>query len=172
MVLMEKYFFCGGEADGALTARFLPAIKNKIGEYKICVDQGFIRSGEAYGTLVGPVTKRAARCLHQDIREYLLRISNVHMSLRQASEWVPRWKKRLKSDDFQRRLVIEAIILIHNYRMELVGFNQINTMFDSAYVHIHNLEGYDRIAQYNFRPDEYNSNDNDNGNSDGSDEEM
>jgi hypothetical protein len=51
-------------ADGALSARFLHTIKNKIGEYKICVDQGFPRSGEAYGTLVGPVTKRAARRLH------------------------------------------------------------------------------------------------------------
>ena len=86
----------------------------------------------------------------------------------------PRWKKRLPSDHFQRRLVIEAIILIHNYCTELVGFNQINTVFDSEYVRIHNLEleGYDRIAQYYFRPGEYNSDDNDDGNRDGSDEEM
>ena len=110
---------------------------------------------------MGPVTKRAARRLHQDVREYLLRISNVHMSLRQASEWVPRWKKRLKSDHFQRRLVIEAIVLIHNYHMELVG-----------YVRIHILEGYDRITQYYFKAGEYNSDDNDNGKSNGSDEEM
>ncbi len=164
--------FPGSWADGALTVRFLPAIKNKIGEYKICVNQGFPRSREAYGMLVGPVTKRAARRLHRDVREYLLQISNVHTTLRQASKWVPRWKKRLKSDHFQRRLVIEGIILIHNYCTELVGFNQIKTVFDSEYVRIHNLEGYDRIAQYNFRPGEYNSNDNDNGNSDGSDEEM
>ena len=161
-----------------MTARFLHAIKKKIGEYKICVDQGFPRSGDAYGTLVGPITKRAARRLHRDVREYLLRISNVHTSLRQASEWgmrglqgtFPRWKKRLPSDHFQRRLVIEAIVLIHNYRTELVGFNQINTVFDSEYVRIQNLEGYDRIAQYYFRPDEYNSDDD--VNSDGSDEDI
>jgi len=84
----------------------------------------------------------------------------------------PHWKKRLPSDHFQRRLVNEAIVLIHNYPTELVGFNQINTVFDSEYVHIHNLEGYDRITQYYFRPGEYNSDDNDDGNSDGSDEEM
>ena len=82
----------------------------------------------------------------------------------------PRWKKRLPSDHFQRRLVIEAIVLIHNYRTELVGFNQINTVFDSEYVRIQNLEGYDRIAQYYFRPDEYNSDDD--VNSDGSDEDI
>jgi hypothetical protein len=94
--------FPGSWADGALTARFLHALKNKIGEYKICVDQSFPRSGEAYGTLVGPVTKWAARRLHRGVREYLLRISNVHTSLRQASKWgmcglqgtFPHWKKR------------------------------------------------------------------------------
>ena len=46
-------------------------------------------------------------------------------------------------------------------------------MFDSEYVRIHNLEGYDRIAQYYFRPGEYNSDDdNDDGNGEGSDEEV
>jgi len=173
--------FPGSWADGVLTVRFLHALKNKIGEYKISVDQGFPRSREAYGMLVGPITKRAARRLHRDVREYLLRISNVHTLLHQASEWemrglqgtFPYWKKRLPSDHFQRRLVIEAIILIHNYRTELVGFNQIYTLFDSEYVRIQNLEGYDWIAQYYFRPGEYNSDDNDDNNSNGSrDEEM
>ncbi len=48
---------------------------------------GFPRSGDAYGTFVGPITKRAARQLHRDVRDYLLLISNVHTSLWQASEW-------------------------------------------------------------------------------------
>ena len=157
--------FPGSWADGALTARFFPALKRKIGDYKICVDQGFPRSGDAYGTLVGPVCRRAARRLHRDVRDYLLRISNAHTSLRQASEWgmrglqgtFPRWKKRLPSDHYQRRLIIEAIVLVHNYRTEMVGFNQINTVFDPEYVRIQNLNGYDRIAQYYFRPGNYNT---------------
>jgi hypothetical protein len=33
----------------------------------------------------------------------------------------PRWKKRLPGDHEQRRLVIEAIVLMHNYRTEMVG---------------------------------------------------
>ncbi len=74
----------------------------------------------------------------------------------------PRWKKCFPSNHFQRRLVIEAIILIHNYRTELVGFDQINTVFDAEYVRVQNLEGYDRIAHYYFRPGEYNSDDDDN----------
>ncbi len=101
--------FPGSWAVGSLTAHFLGHLKAKIRDYKICVDQGFPRSGDAYGTLVGPVTKRAMRCLHCGIRDYLFWISNVHTSLRQASEWgmrglqgtFPRCKKRLPSDSGQ-----------------------------------------------------------------------
>ena len=140
-------------------------MKKRIGNYKICVDQGFPRSGDAYGTFVGPVTRRAARRLHRDIRNYLLRISNVHTSLRQASEWgmrglqgtFPRCKKRLPSDDKLRRLVLDAIILVHNFRTDYVGYNQIKSVFDPEYARIENLEGYDRIAQYYFRPGDYDS---------------
>jgi hypothetical protein len=44
-------------ADGSLSARFLHYVKRKIRAYKICVDQGFPRSGDAHGTFVDPVTK-------------------------------------------------------------------------------------------------------------------
>jgi hypothetical protein len=47
-------------ADGVLTAWILASIRSQIGSYKICVDQGFPCSCDAYGILVGPVTKRAA----------------------------------------------------------------------------------------------------------------
>jgi len=99
---------------------------------------------------------------NQDVRDYLLLISNVHTSLRQASEWgmrglqgtFPRCKKRLPSDSTLRRLVIEAIVLVHNYRTEYIGYNQIQTVFDPEYVRCENLQGYDRISQYYFRPGE------------------
>jgi hypothetical protein len=106
---MVRYFllpliFLGVE-DGALTARFLAHIRTCIGLYKICVDQGFPRSGDAYGTLVGPLTKRAARRLHRNVQDYHLRIRNIYTSLRQASIWgmrglqgmFPRCKKQLPS---------------------------------------------------------------------------
>ncbi len=74
--------FPGSWADGSLTtACFLHKMKRKIGNYKICVDQGFHQSGAAYGTFVGPITKRAAQRLHREVRDYLLHISNVHTSL-------------------------------------------------------------------------------------------
>ena len=164
--------FPGSWADGTLTARFFHQMKSKMGDYKICVDQGFPRNGDALGTFVGPITKRAARRLHRSVRDYLLRISNVHTSLRQASEWgmrglqgtFPRVKKRLPSDSETRRLVIEAIVLLHNFRTEFVGYNQIKTVFDPEYARIENLQGYDRIAQYYFRPGDYDSDVDDDGN--------
>ncbi len=133
-----------------MTARFLAHIKTRIGSYKICVDQGFLRSGDVYGTLVGPVTKRAARRLHCNMQDYYLRVSNIHTLLCQASEWgmrglqgtFPRCKKRLPSNAKQRRLVIESIVLIHNYRSEYVGQSQITPVFDPEYVRINNLQGY------------------------------
>ena len=44
--------------------------------------------------------------------------------------------------------MVESIILIHNFRTEIVGSNQIITVFDPEYEHYINLEGYDRIRQY------------------------
>ncbi len=78
-----KVFFCGinfsgSWADGSLTAHFLHHLKSKIGLYKICIDQGFPCSGDAYGVLVGPITKRAARRLNRNICNYYLLISNIH----------------------------------------------------------------------------------------------
>ena len=69
----------------------------------------------------------------------------------------PRCKKRLPGDDKMRRLVIEAIVLVHNFRTDLVGYNQIKTVFEPEYARVENLEGYDRIAQYYFRPGDYDS---------------
>ena len=98
---------------------------------------------------------------------YLLNISNVHTSLRQASEWgmhglqgtLPHCKKRLPTDARWCRIVLENIVFIHNFHMEVVGFNQIKTVFDPEYECITTLQGYDRIVQYYFDANEYNSED-------------
>jgi hypothetical protein len=74
-------------ADRSLKACFMRHMKSKIRNFKLCIDQGFPQSGKVYGTLVGSITKRAAQCLHHDVHNYLLCISNVHTSLWQASEW-------------------------------------------------------------------------------------
>jgi hypothetical protein len=140
-------------------------MKRKIGNYKICVDKGFPQSGAAHGMFVGPITKRAVRGIHCEVHDYLLRISNVHMSPWQASEWgmrgmqgtFPRCKKCLPSDHALYRLVIEAIVLVHNFRTDCIGYNQVKTVFDLEYVWIENLWGCNQIAQSYFCPGDYDS---------------
>jgi hypothetical protein len=180
-VVFAAINFPGSWADGSLMACFMRHMKSKIGNFKIYVDQGFPQSGEAHGTLVGPITKRAARRLHRDVRKYLLRISNAHTSLWQASEeWgmcglqgtFPCCKKCSPSDPKLCRRAIKAIVFVHNFRTDYVGYSQIQTVFLPEYVRIENLQGYDRIAQYYFGPGDYNSNvDGDGSDSDGESDE-
>ena len=178
-----KVFFCainypGSWADGSVTARFFHHIKKRIGEYKICVDQGFPRSGEASGILVGPIPERSARRLVSSARDRLLKLSNVYTSLRQASEWgmrglqgsFPRCKKRLPTDNLLRRKILEAIIFIHNFRTEVVGLLQIKTVFDPEYERSITLKGYDRIAQYYLHPGDYVTDDDDDDDGDDDDD--
>ena len=73
----------------------------------------------------------------------------------------PRLKRRLPSDNNKWRLVLEAIVFIHNLRTHIVGKNQIKTVFDPEYERIHALEGYDRIRQYYFQPGEYDTDNDD-----------
>ena len=67
----------------------------------------------------------------------------------------PHIKKHLPTHCSQRRLVVESIILIHNFKTEIVGLNQIKTVFDPEYEQCINLEGYDRISQYYRRPEDF-----------------
>ncbi len=67
----------------------------------------------------------------------------------------PRIKKRLPTHCSQRRLVVESIILIHNFRTEIVGLNQIKTVFDPEYEQYINAQEYDRTRQYYLHPDDF-----------------
>lgn len=155
-VIMCALNFPGSSHDGSLCTNILPILREKIGVFKICVDQGFPRRGDALDILVGPVSKRSARSLSPLLRDYILRLSNVYVSLRQASEWgmrclqgsFPRIKRRLPSKKVKRKRIIESIILLHNYRTHFVGRNQIRAVFDPEYERVINITGYDRIARY------------------------
>ncbi len=128
-VFLSALNFPGSWNDGRLSTHFIEFIKQKIGRYKICVDQGFPRQGEAYGILVGPISRMAARGLHRDERDYLLKISNIHTSLRQAGKWgmcrlqgsFPRLMRRLPPGNSKRRLVLEAIVFVHNLQTDMLG---------------------------------------------------
>ena len=150
--------FVGSAHDGSLAANLLPTIRNRIGPFKICVDQGFPRTGDADGILVGPYSKRSAASLAPILREHLLRLSNSYVSLRQASEWgmrglqgsFPRFKRRLPSDRIKRRRIIQSIVHVHNFRTHVIGCNQINRVFDPEYETVIKLNGNDRISRYYY----------------------
>ena len=59
-----------------------------------------------------------------------------------------RLKSRLTSNKLKRKAIIVSIALLHNYRTEEVGLNQIATIFNPEYEQLINLENYDRIARY------------------------
>ncbi len=48
-------------------------------------------------------------------------------------------------------------MLVHNFRTDYVGYNQIRTLFEPEYVWIKNLQGYNQISQYYFHPGDYDS---------------
>ncbi len=97
--------------DGSITANILPYIRNSIGNYKMCVDQGSPRSGDAHLILVGLISKGQAKKLAPNLSPYLLQTSNIYTSLWQASEWgmqsfqgtFPRCKKRLPGNADKRK---------------------------------------------------------------------
>jgi hypothetical protein len=62
-VFLAAINFPGSWHDGSITANILPYIRERIGNYKMCVDQGFPRSGDASFILVGPISRRQARRL-------------------------------------------------------------------------------------------------------------
>ena len=66
----------------------------------------------------------------------------------------PRLKKRLPGNPVKQKLVIQSIVLVHNFRTEIVGLNQIRTVFDPEYERYISLYGYDRIRRYYFNEDD------------------
>jgi mannitol/fructose-specific phosphotransferase system IIA component (Ntr-type) len=66
-----------------------------------------------------------------------------------------RLKSRLTSDKEVRGVIILCIILLHNYRTEFVGLNQIATVFNEHYEQLIKLDNYDRIARYYDNDDNY-----------------
>ncbi len=44
---------------------------------------------------------------------------------------------------------------MHNFQTEIVGHNQISTVFAPEYERVINIHGYDRICQYYLQPGDY-----------------
>lgn len=148
--------FPGSWHDSNITYHFFSYIKRKIGDYRICVDQGFPRSGDALDIFVGPMKKKRIEKLSPILKDVMLDLAAAYVSLRQASEWgmrslqgtFPRLKKRLPTDKHTRLQIIHCSVLLHNFRTTRMGINQIATVFDEEYMRFQNLQNYDRIRNY------------------------
>jgi hypothetical protein len=60
-VFLAAINFSGSWYDGSITANILPYIHNNIGTYKMCVDQGFPRGGDAAYILIGPKSEASSK---------------------------------------------------------------------------------------------------------------
>ena len=146
----------GSWHDSQVAEGLVEIVIATIGAFCMCVDQGFPRSGELFEKFVGPISKKAKKQLNPLLRDLLMARSGLFTSLRQAAEWgmralqgsFSRLKARLSSDKKKRGMIVLSIILLHNFRTEYVGLNQIATVFNPEYEQYINLENYDRIRDY------------------------
>ena len=56
------------------------------------------------------------------------------------------------TDTEKQKQVLECIILVHNYWTQIVGHNQILTVFVPKYERVINIHSYDRIRKYYLQP--------------------
>lgn len=125
-------------------------------DYAFCVDSGFPRSGALEDRFVGPISRKRRRQLSDIVADAILERYQIYVSLRQASEWgmralqgtFSRLRSRLTSDSYKRHQTILAIILLNNFRTEVMGLNQIAAVFNPEYEQYIKLHTYDRIRRY------------------------
>lgn len=155
-IMYCAYNYPGSWHDSTVAQDLINIVVEKIGVYALCVDQGFPRSGDLHGRFVGPMSKKMKRNLSPELAEYLIPMHERYISLRQASEWgmralqgtFSRLKSRMTSCTKKRKKIIFSIILLHNFRTQYVGLNQIATVFNPHYDQYINLDTYDRIQRY------------------------
>lgn len=142
--------------DTQVAEKFIDIVVDTVGPYKICVDQGFPRSGRLFDKFVGPMSVKTRNNIAPVLRRLVMQRHNVYVSLRQSSEWGMRalqgsftgLRSRLTSESDKIFETIYAIVLLHNFRTQYVGLNQITTVFSAEYEQVINIDGYDRISRY------------------------
>lgn len=155
-VMYCAYNYPGSWHDATVAQDLVNVVIGHIGHYALCVDQGFPRTGHLHGRFVGPLSSRMKKKLSPQIADYLVPLHEKYISLRQASEWgmralqgsFSRLKSRLTSNHEKRKKIILSIVLLHNFRTDFVGLNQIAAVFNPHYEQYINLNTYDRIQRY------------------------
>lgn len=155
-IFYASYNFPGSWHDSQVVHSLARTVVEKIGDYALCVDQGFPRSDELFDKFVGPISKQTISKLSRIVKTQVIKRSHKITSLRQSAEWgmralqgsFVRLKSRLTSNSSKRKKILLSIFLLHNFRTHYVRINQISTVFNPHYERYINIEGYDRIARY------------------------
>lgn len=155
-IIYASYNFPGSWHDAQVSQQLMLEVREHLGTYALCVDQGFPRGSDMEGLFVGPMSRKRRRELSPIVADLLRKRHEAYVSLRQAAEWgmralqgsFSRLKSRMTSNSARRKRIIQCIILLHNYRVHYVGMNQIAAVFDREYQQYLNVDGYDRIAKY------------------------
>jgi len=79
--------FPGSWHDSQVATSLIAKVVDNLRNYKICVDQGFPRSGDLLNIFVGPLSRTARRNIPIEDRRAVLQRHNKYVSLRQSSEW-------------------------------------------------------------------------------------
>lgn len=149
----------GSWHDASITGDLFPMLLNEritLRNMGVIADTAFPRSGPLarkihVGLRAEDISADGAVAATEIFRHAII------TSLRQAAEWgmralqgtFGRLKSSLQSDKKSRHDLILSILLLHNFRTEHVGFNQIATVFSSSsYQQGLHLNSYDRIARY------------------------
>jgi len=155
-ILYAAFNYPGTMHDSAVANNLMTVVKRHIGEFKIVVDQGFRRSGDMFNIFVGPISRRRRDRLPPAIRAAVIEQSNRYVSMRQPAEWgmralqatYTRLKSPLTEDHNRRQLLVHSILLMHNFRTNRMGINQIRTVFDAEYERVIQTGTYDRIKRF------------------------
>lgn len=109
--------------------------------YSIVADTAFPRKDAMAGKIITPLKQdEADRLSKTKSRDELIALHRNHMqtvSIRQAAEWgmrqvqccFARLKLPLPLDKHLRLLILETVVLAHNYRVRKVGLSQIRTVY-------------------------------------------
>jgi len=79
--------FPGSWHDSQVILSLISKVVENIGDFKICLDQGFPRSGDLLNKFAEPISRRSRQNLPDETRREVLRRHNIFVSLRQSLEW-------------------------------------------------------------------------------------
>ena len=155
MIIFAALNFPGCVHDAYAAVQLYNLLESIDDEYAIVADVAFPTRKAMEGKIVCGSKQGAIPAARDEAIEHILK-HVVMVSLRQAAEWgmrclqgtFGRLRLRLPHDNKRRLLMMECVVLLHNFRTSRLGINQIRTVFDPHYESLRADLHYDRLARY------------------------